>query len=123
MKKEPIKPKELEVLLRTAGFNEVVSVYTEEEALKEAQRCLQCKKPACIEGCPVGIDIKKFILQIKQKDYKGAYFTIREKNNFASICGRVCPAEYQCRKACILTKKGEPFASDDAINIHFLEGL
>lgn len=95
--------------------------YSEQEALGEAGRCLQCKSPVCIAGCPVGIDIKKFIHQTGQKDYKGAYLTIREKNNFPSICGRVCPAEYQCRKACILTKKGEPFASENAINIHFLE--
>lgn len=121
MKKEPIAPKEKEAALRAKGFDEVVSVYSEEEALQEAARCLQCKNPACILGCPVGIDIKKFIFHITQKDYKSAYFTIREKNNFPSICGRVCPAEYQCRKACVLTKKGSLFASEDAINIHFLE--
>jgi glutamate synthase (NADPH/NADH) small chain len=56
--------------------------YTEEEALHEAGRCLQCKNPTCISGCPVGINIKRFIEQITQKDYQGAYFTIREKNNF-----------------------------------------
>jgi len=111
MKKLPVKPKEIEAASRIEGFNEVVSCYTENEALKEAARCLQCKDPKCIEGCPVGIDIKKFIFQITKKDYKGAYLTIREKNDFPSICGRVCPAEYQCRKACVLTKKGEPFAS------------
>lgn len=121
MKKQPIKPKEKDHKERTSSFDEVVSVYTEGEALKEAERCLQCKNPTCIEGCPVGIDIKKFISQITQKDYKGAYFTIREKNNFASMCGRICPAEYQCRKTCVLTKKNEPFASEQAINIHFLE--
>src|SRR3989338_3180434 len=116
-----LPPKELDPLLRIAGFQEVVSLYSEEEALKEAQRCLQCPNPTCIAGCPVNINIKKFIYQITQKDYTGAYFTIREKNDFASICGRVCPAEYQCRRACVLTKKGEPFASPDSIQIHFLE--
>ena len=121
MKKTPVKPKELNASSRIAGFDEVVSCYTEKEALIEAKRCLQCKNPTCIAGCPVEIDIKKFIFQITRKDYKGAYFTIREKNNFPSICGRVCPAEYQCRKACVLTKKGSPFASEEAINIHFLE--
>jgi glutamate synthase (NADPH/NADH) small chain len=95
--------------------------YSEEEALLEASRCLQCKNPVCISGCPVNIDIKKFIYYIQQKDYAKAYFTIREKNNFPSICGRVCPAEYQCRKACVLNKKTLPFASAEAINIHFLE--
>jgi glutamate synthase (NADPH/NADH) small chain len=99
----------------------VVLGYNEEEALQEAGRCLQCKNPVCISGCPVGIDIKKFIYQTTQKDYAGAYFTIREKNDFPSICGRVCPAEYQCRKTCVLTKKGSPFAEKEAINIHFLE--
>jgi glutamate synthase (NADPH/NADH) small chain len=121
MKKEPVRVKELEALKRTANFAEVVSGYAEEEALQEACRCLQCKNPTCIPGCPVGIDIKKFIFQITQKDYKGAYFTIREKNDFPSICGRVCPAEYQCMKTCVLSKKDLPFASEEAINIHYLE--
>lgn len=121
MKREPIRPGELDPSARTAGFDEVVCGYTEEQALEEAARCLQCKNPVCIDGCPVGIDIKKFISQIVQKDYRGAYFTIREKNDFVSICGRVCPAEYQCRKTCVLTKKGSPFASEQAVNIHFLE--
>ncbi|MFA5092547.1 MAG: NADPH-dependent glutamate synthase [Candidatus Omnitrophota bacterium] len=121
MIKEPVKVKDLPAAIRTGNFDEVVLGYGEEEALAEAGRCLQCKNPVCSSGCPVGIDIKKFIGQIVQKDYAGAYFTIREKSNFPAICGRVCPAEYQCRKACILTKKGSPFASQQAINIHFLE--
>ncbi len=121
MKKEPVKIKELEAVQRIKGFQEVVLGYSEEEALQEAGRCLQCKNPNCIAGCPVGIDIKTFIYQITQKDYRAAYLTIREKNNFPSLCGRICPAEYQCRKACVLTKKGSVFASREAINIHFLE--
>ncbi len=121
MKKEPVRVKEQDPSRRSGSFDEVVLGYTEEEALGEASRCLQCKKPVCISGCPVGIDIKKFIYNITQKDYKGAYFTIRERNDFASICGRVCPAEYQCRVTCILSKKGLPYASPEAINIHFLE--
>ena len=121
MKKEPVKVREACAQVRVGNFEEVVQGYSEEEALLEASRCLQCKNPICISGCPVGIDIKKFIYHIKQKDYQAAYFTIREKSNFPSICGRVCPAEYQCRKTCILTKKGSPFASEQAINIHFLE--
>jgi len=116
-----MNPGELNPRSRIEGFDEVVSSYTEKEALKEAKRCLQCKNPVCIIGCPVGIDIKKFILQISKKNYKDAYLTIKEKNNFPSICGRVCPAEYQCRKTCVFTKKGSPFASKKAINIHFLE--
>jgi len=121
LKNQPQKIRELEALKRSSNFDEVVLGYTEEAALKEAARCLQCKDPACSRGCPVGIDIKKFIGQITKKDYRGAYFTIREKNNFPAICGRVCPAEYQCRRACVLTKKGSPYASALAINIHFLE--
>lgn len=120
-KKEPVKVKEVEASERAKGFGEVVLGYTEEEALLEADRCIQCKNPTCIAGCPVGVDVKKFLFQITKKDYQDAYFTIREKNNFPSICGRVCPAEYQCRKACVFTKKDSPFASELAINIHFLE--
>ena len=121
MKKDSIKPKELKASVRSANFDEVCSVYSEEEAIEEASRCIQCKDPKCISGCPVGIDIKKFIAEIVEKDYAKAYSTIREKNNFPAMCGRVCPAEYQCRKECVFTKKSEPFASDKAINIHFLE--
>lgn len=122
-KNEPVQPKELKPDERIAGFEEVVSVYTPEEALKEAKRCLQCKNPTCISGCPVNINIKKFIYQITRGDYPGAYYTIRETNDFPSICGRVCPAEYQCCKTCVLAKKGEPFASKSAIQIHFLERI
>ena len=93
--KKAVHPKELNPSRRTEGFSEVVSLYTEQQALREASRCLQCKNPTCIPGCPVGIDIKTFIRQITEKDYAGAYLTIRQRNDFASICGRVCPAEYQ----------------------------
>ncbi|MCX5701295.1 MAG: NADPH-dependent glutamate synthase [Candidatus Omnitrophica bacterium] len=121
MRKEPVKISERDSLSRVKGFEEVVGGFSEAEALQEASRCIQCKDPKCIAGCPVGIDIKVFIGQIIKKDFDGAYSTIRQKNNFPSICGRVCPAEYQCRKECVFTKKGEPFASKEAIGIHFLE--
>jgi len=121
MKKEPINVREALASIRKGNFEEVVMGYSEGQALEEAARCIQCKNPACIAGCPVGIDIKKFISEITKKDYAAAFATIREKNNFPSICGRVCPAEYQCRKACVFTKKGSAFASGEAINIHFLE--
>lgn len=121
MKKEPVKVREIGAKERSGDFSEVVLGYSEEEALQEAGRCLQCKNPTCSQGCPVGIDIKKFIREVTERDYRQAYFTIRQKNNFPSLCGRVCPAEYQCRQACVLTKKGSPFASEQAINIHFLE--
>ncbi len=121
MRKGPVKIKEKDGASRISGFEEVVEGYCEQEALEEAARCLQCKNPTCIAGCPVGIDIKTFIRQITEKDYAGAYVTIRQKNDFPSMCGRVCPAEYQCRKTCVLTKRDMPFASEEAINIHFLE--
>lgn len=121
LKKEPVKTREQDAASRSGSFSEVVAGYNEEEALREAARCIQCKNPLCSTGCPVGIDIKRFIKHITEKDYSKAYFTIREKNDFPSICGRVCPAEYQCRKACVFTKKGSPYASEQAINIHFLE--
>lgn len=121
MPKVPVKVKELDAGKRVNSFNEVVAGYCQEEALSEASRCIQCKNPACISGCPVNINIKEFIRQISRKDYAGAYFTIRATNNFPSICGRVCPAEYQCCKACVLNKGKLGYASPEAINIHFLE--
>ena len=121
MRKEPIISREAKSSERTNNFDEVVLGYSKDEAFKEAARCLQCKDPTCIAGCPVNIDIKKFIFQVTQNDLAGAYFTIRETNNFPSICGRVCPAEYQCRKACVLNKKAALYASKESINIHFLE--
>lgn len=118
-----LKVKELDPKQRGVSFQEVVLGYSEEEAISEAKRCIQCKNPLCIQGCPVGIDIKKFIYQVAAKDYQGAFLTIKEKNNFPSICGRVCPAEYQCRFACVLNKNRSKvsFSSAEAINIHFLE--
>ena len=121
MPKEPVKVKELPVDKRIGNFNEVVSGYSENEALSESSRCLQCKNPVCISGCPVSINIKEFIFQITKKDYAGAYLTIRKTNNFPSICGRVCPAEYQCRRACVLNKSKLAYCSPEAINIHLLE--
>lgn len=94
--------------VRRKNFNEVSLGYTEEEALREANRCLQCKNPICIPGCPVEIDIPAFIKKIQEKDYLGAIKKIKEKNNLPAICGRVCPQEEQCEKACVLAKKYEP---------------
>lgn len=121
MPKSIVKPKELNANQRVYNFYEVVVGYDESEMLQEASRCIQCKNPTCIKGCPVGIDIKKFIYQLTQKDYEAAYRTIFEKNRFPSICGRVCPAEYQCRKACVFTPKSLTFAAENAINIPLLE--
>lgn len=108
LKKEVLPCQRKEV--RIKNFNEVALGYSEEQALKEAHRCLQCKKPPCIRGCPVEINIPKFISKIKEKDYKRAVSIIKEKNSLPGICGRVCPQEDQCEKVCLLRKKGESVA-------------
>lgn len=119
--KNKVSPHELSAQERINNFKEIVSGYRRKEAVEEARRCLQCENPKCIGGCPVGINIKKFISQVAASDFKEAFFTIKEKNNFPSICGRVCPAEYQCRNACVFTEQGANCASENSINIHFLE--
>ncbi len=96
--------------VRRRNFDEVPLGYTPELAMKEASRCLQCKKPACREGCPVEVDIPAFIKCIREGDFKGAIRKIWEKNSLPAICGRVCPQEAQCEGRCILGKKGEPVA-------------
>ncbi len=96
--------------VRRRNFDEVPLGYTPELAMKEASRCLQCKKPACREGCPVEVDIPAFIKCIKEGDFNGAIRKIWEKNSLPAICGRVCPQEAQCEGHCILGKKGEPVA-------------
>ncbi len=100
---------------RIHNFNEVSLGYTEEQVLDEASRCLNCKNPLCVKGCPVEIDIPAFIAKINEKDFLGAIYKIKEKNSLPAICGRVCPQENQCEKECILSKKNK------AINIGNLE--
>lgn len=95
---------------RINNFNEVALGYSEEEALLEASRCLQCPKPRCVEGCPVGIDIPAFISLIRERRYREAYRKIKEKDSLPAITGRVCPQENQCEKTCILARTGEPIA-------------
>lgn len=92
------------------NFNEVALGYSEEEAQREARRCLQCKKAPCIKACPVEIDIPSFIARITEKDYQGAIRKIKEDNLLPAMCGRVCPQEGLCEKACTLSKKYEPVA-------------
>jgi len=96
--------------IRRKVFNEVALGFDEHLAVEEAMRCIQCKRPYCMEGCPVAIDIPKFIQQITERDYLSAARTIRATNSLPSICGRVCPQEMQCEKTCILAKKGLPVA-------------
>ena len=96
--------------VRNKNFDEVALGYTEEQALDEAARCLNCKKPFCVEGCPVNINIPRFIEQIREKDFGGALDTIREDSMLPAICGRVCPQETQCESKCVRGVKGEPVA-------------
>jgi glutamate synthase (NADPH/NADH) small chain len=93
---------------RVKNFTEVSLGYSEEHAILEASRCLGCKKPKCVDGCPVDVDIPAFIKFIQEKDYSQAIAKIKEKNNLPGICGRVCPQESQCEKLCILGKKEQP---------------
>jgi glutamate synthase (NADPH/NADH) small chain len=102
----PIPKQEPEV--RRQNFNEVALGYTEEQALAEASRCLQCPKPQCVSGCPVEIDIPMFIKLMKEKQFDEAIKKIKEKNCLPAICGRVCPQEAQCQKFCLLGKVGDP---------------
>ncbi len=95
---------------RAHNFYEVALGYTEELAMKEASRCLQCKKPLCMQGCPVEIDIPVFIKHIREGDILGAARVIKQKNSLPAIAGRVCPQETQCEEKCVLGKKGEPCA-------------
>ncbi|HIE18377.1 TPA: NADPH-dependent glutamate synthase, partial [Candidatus Bathyarchaeota archaeon] len=93
---------------RIQSFNEVALGYSEEEAISEASRCLQCKVPRCVEGCPVNIDIPAFILKIKEREFEKSLEIILEKNSLPAICGRVCPQENQCMGECILGIKSDP---------------
>ncbi len=96
--------------VRARNFDEVPFGYSPETAMLEASRCIQCKNPSCITGCPVDIDIPAFIAKIKEGDFAGAIAKIKEKNALPAVCGRVCPQEVQCENVCILGKKGEPVA-------------
>jgi len=106
--RQPMPEQAAEV--RRRNFEEVPTGYSEETAVLEARRCLQCKKPACMTGCPVGVNIPEFIKCIAEKDFKGAIQKIWEKNSLPAVCGRVCPQEIQCEGVCIVGKKGEPVA-------------
>ena len=95
---------------RAHSFDEVALGYPVDLAVLEAQRCIQCKNNPCIAGCPVEIDIPKFILQVGERDFEGAFHTLMEKNVLPAICGRVCPQEEQCEAKCTLGVKNEPVA-------------
>jgi glutamate synthase (NADPH/NADH) small chain len=104
------KMPEQEPKVRAKNFNEVPFGYTPELAQLEASRCLQCKKPKCIEGCPVEIDIPAFVKLISDGDFAGSARKLKERNSLPAVCGRVCPQEDQCEKVCIVGKKDQPVA-------------
>jgi len=95
---------------RVRNFDEVPFGYTPELAQAEAGRCLQCKKPKCVEACPVGIDIPGFIALVAEGDFVAAGRKVKEANSLPAVCGRVCPQEDQCEKECVLGKKSDPVA-------------
>ena len=97
-------------MIRNGNFLEVALGYTEEQAVNEAERCLNCKHKPCVGGCPVAIDIPAFITKIKEKDFEGAYQIIAKSSALPAVCGRVCPQETQCENKCVRGIKGEPVA-------------
>lgn len=96
--------------VRNKNFLEVSLGYTEEMALEEAERCLNCKTRPCVQGCPVNVKIPEFIKLITEKKYEEAYYKISETSTLPAVCGRVCPQENQCEKYCVRGKKDEPVA-------------
>ena len=95
-------------LVRAKNFSEVALGYSEETAVAEAERCLNCKNKPCVAGCPVNINIPDFISKIKEKDYEGAYQIISQDSSLPAVCGRVCPQETQCESKCTVGIKNEP---------------
>ena len=106
LKKNPMPTQEAEV--RAHNFNEVATGYTEEMAIDEAMRCLNCKNMPCVAGCPVKIHIPEFIEKIKEGDFEAAYQVINKSSSLPAVCGRVCPQESQCESKCVRGIKGEP---------------
>lgn len=96
--------------VRKRNFEEVPLGFNEETAVKEAERCLQCKKPTCMDGCPVSVDIPRFVKLIKERAFTESIRKVWERNSLPAVCGRVCPQEIQCEGKCILGKKETPVA-------------
>jgi glutamate synthase (NADPH/NADH) small chain len=109
-KKNRVRMPEQDPQVRARNFLEVPTGYTPEMAKEEAARCLQCKNPGCVDGCPVGIDIPGFIKLVKEGEFTQSIRNVWSQNSLPAICGRVCPQETQCEGKCILAKKGEPVA-------------
>lgn len=108
MTKVPVREQDAKV--RATNFEEVCLGYNEEEAVEEAKRCLNCKNPLCVNGCPVAIDIPAFIGKVKERAFEEAYQIISEASALPAVCGRVCPQESQCEGKCIRGIKGEPIS-------------
>ncbi len=108
MEKTPMP--EQEAAVRAGNFEEVALGYTEEMALNEAARCLNCKHRPCVSGCPVNVGIPDFIARIVEQNYEGAYDIIAKTSSLPAVCGRVCPQETQCEAKCVRGVKGEPVA-------------
>jgi len=110
VKREQIPMPEQEPKERIYNFKEVPLGYTQEQAIYEAQRCLQCKNPKCVPGCPAEINISQFIKKIVEEDFAGAYLEILKTDDLPAMTGRVCPQEEQCQQVCILEKQKKPIA-------------
>jgi len=108
--KKRVAMNKMPVEKRIRSFDEVALGLTEEQAVEEAKRCLQCKHRPCVEGCPVGVDVPAFIRKVAERDFLAAYKIVKEKNAIPAITGRVCPQEVQCEGRCTLARVGEPTA-------------
>ena len=106
LKKNPMPSQEPDV--RNKNFDEVALGYTAEMAIDEAQRCLNCKNPKCVNGCPVNVHIPEFISKVAEGKFDEAFGVITSTNSLPAICGRVCPQENQCEGQCVRGIKGEP---------------
>ena len=108
LKKNPMP--EQDPIVRAKNFDEVALGYSEEQAVAEANRCLNCKNPLCRTGCPVSVRIPEFIAKVVERDFDAAYDILTSTNSLPAVCGRVCPQEKQCESKCIRGKKGESVA-------------
>ena len=110
LQKEKTPMKSQDPKKRVNNFKEVPLGYTDEEAMQEAERCLQCEHQPCVNGCPVRVPIPQFIKKVKEGEFSKANNIIKSKNNLPAVCGRVCPQEEQCEKVCVMGEKFEPVA-------------
>ena len=110
MSKVKVPMPEQDPKVRAHNFQEVTLGYTEEQAVEEANRCLGCKNPACVQGCPVNVRIPEFIKKIQERDFQAAHDIIFATNPLGQVSGRVCPQESQCESKCVRGIKGEPVA-------------